>query len=439
MGARFRSWWQQIKKHRVAIGVVAMVLVVAITLIIAGYWFDWTGFNGYNKITVAHTISGTNTGTVIRSEEYQPGKTLWDWMQLLFIPVVLAIAGFWFNHRERKAAELRAENERKAAELRAQAEQEIEQQRANAEQEIASDNQREAALQAYVNEMSELLLHENLRKSKPENEVRKIARVRTLTVLARLDGKRKRNLLLFLYDAGLIDRGHQIIDVSDADLSEADLSEVTLYRYRTIKDSSPVGGRITITAANADLSGVNLRNATLNGANLNGVKLGAEDRFDLAMSDIDYSTGSTIIANLSEAKLVKANLGRAALGGVDLRRADLSEAILGGAYLQHANLSLANLYGADLSIETLIANDYDPEDPPDISGWIGADLSEANLSGANLSEANLWQANLSGADLREANLSRAYLKDAVGITPEKLEEQAKSLKGATMPDGSIHP
>ena len=46
MGARFRSWWQQIKKHRVAIGVVAMVLVVAITLIIVGYWFDWAGFNG---------------------------------------------------------------------------------------------------------------------------------------------------------------------------------------------------------------------------------------------------------------------------------------------------------------------------------------------------------------------------------------------------------
>ncbi len=97
MGARFRSWWQQIKKHRVAIGVVAIVLVVAITLIIVGYWFDWTGFNGYNKITVVHTISGTNAGTVIRTEEYQPGRTLWDWMQLLIVPVVLALIALLFN------------------------------------------------------------------------------------------------------------------------------------------------------------------------------------------------------------------------------------------------------------------------------------------------------------------------------------------------------
>jgi putative effector of murein hydrolase LrgA (UPF0299 family) len=182
MGARVRSWWQQIKQHLVPILVVAIFLVVAIVLIIIGYRLDWTGFNGNNK----------------------SGKTLWDWMQLLFIPVVLAVAGFWFNHRERKAAELRAENERNAAELHAGAEREIEQQRTKADREISFDNQREAALKEYIDKMSELLLHENLLKSEPEGEVRKIARVLTLTVLSRLDGKRKRSVLLFLHESGLI-------------------------------------------------------------------------------------------------------------------------------------------------------------------------------------------------------------------------------------------
>jgi uncharacterized protein YjbI with pentapeptide repeats len=69
------------------------------------------------------------------------------------------------------------------------------------------------------------------------------------------------------------------------------------------------------------------------------------------------------------------------------------------------------------------------EDAPDISKLSGANLSEANLR-----EANLWQAKLSGADLCGANL-----KDVIGITVEELEKQAKSLKGATMLDGSIHP
>ncbi len=59
MVARLRSWWEQIKQRRVAIGVVGIVLVVVIALIIAGYWFDWTGFDGYNQVTIAHTTSGS--------------------------------------------------------------------------------------------------------------------------------------------------------------------------------------------------------------------------------------------------------------------------------------------------------------------------------------------------------------------------------------------
>ena len=45
-----QKWWQQLKQHRVAIEVVAIVFVVVIVLIIAGYWLDWTGFNGYKKL-----------------------------------------------------------------------------------------------------------------------------------------------------------------------------------------------------------------------------------------------------------------------------------------------------------------------------------------------------------------------------------------------------
>src|SRR5258708_11557189 len=158
--------------------IVASVLVIALIVgIIGGYIFNW-GRAGVSR------------------------KTLWDWLQLLIIPLALAIIAILFNRSERKN-----------------------------EQRIASDNQQKAALQEYIKELSELLLERNLRKSDKDAEVRTIARVQTLTVLPRLDSKRKRNLLLFLYDAGLINRRGQIINVSDADLSEADLSEVRLPKF----------------------------------------------------------------------------------------------------------------------------------------------------------------------------------------------------------------
>jgi uncharacterized protein YjbI with pentapeptide repeats len=78
----------------------------------------------------------------------------------------------------------------------------------------------------------------------------------------------------------------------------------------------------------------------------------------------------------------------------------------------------------------------------------GADLRNANLSNTTLNFANLDNANLAGTNLQAsdlhnvslagANLTRANLKDAVGLTADQLSK-VKTLKGATMPDGSVHP
>ena len=235
MGAWLHSWWQQFKRPVLVTGLITVSMLVIVLIVVEVRAYG-TGFGVYTIITTSKTTSGVTSPTIASTTAYQPGKTLWDWMQLLFIPVVLAVAGFWFNHRERKAAELRAENERKAAGLRAEAESEIEQQRAKAEQEIASDNQREASLQAYINEISELLIHENLGKSDEDAEVRKIARVRTLTVLRRLDGLRKGSVLQFLHESGLIDKGKRIIDLRGAHLGGANLDHADL-RSADLRDA----------------------------------------------------------------------------------------------------------------------------------------------------------------------------------------------------------
>jgi uncharacterized protein YjbI with pentapeptide repeats len=159
---------------------------------------------------------------------------------------------------------------------------------------------------------------------------------------------RKRILLLFLYESGLIDRRKPVVDLRGADLGGAFLSRTRLR-----------------------------------------------------------------LAFLSGADLREADLSRADLGGADLSRANLIEAVLSGAELSGANLLEANMSRANMS---------------------GAFLIEAFLSGADLSGADLRL-----ADLNRANLSGAFLRGAKGITNEKLERQAASLKGATMPGGSKRP
>jgi len=63
-------------------------------------------------------------------------------------------------------------------------------------------------------------------------------------------------------------------------------------------------------------------------------------------------------------------------------------------------------------------------------------LQQADLSGADLIRANLHQADLSETSLMGANLMGANLTGAKGWTYAQLRA-AKSLEGATMPDGKI--
>ncbi len=110
----------------------------------------------------------------------------WEWMQLLIIPVVISVAGLWFNWaqdaRQREDAQTRAEAQLEAEEERTQQE----------------------ALQQYNNEMRSLLLEEDLLDSQGGDAVRELARARTLGVLDILDPDRKRIVVLFLRETSLI-------------------------------------------------------------------------------------------------------------------------------------------------------------------------------------------------------------------------------------------
>src|SRR3712207_6406270 len=98
-------------------------------------------------------------------------KSGWEYLELLSalaIPVVIAVAGFWFTAQQ---------EERQRA---------IEKQRAENEQRLEDQRAQDAALQAYLDQMGTLLLHENLRNPEEGSEVETLARARTLTVLGRL-------------------------------------------------------------------------------------------------------------------------------------------------------------------------------------------------------------------------------------------------------------
>ncbi len=135
-----------------------------------------------------------------------------------------------------------------------------------------------------------------------------------------------------------------------------------------------------------------------------------------------------VVRFLQDSRLIElldlsgADLTDAELVGIDLSQGHLSEARLIGAHLARAELADIDLLNADLSDAHLMSTHL-----------VGADLRLANLRGADLREAEMAEVNLSEADLSGVNL-----EGALDTTGEQLE-QAKSLAGATLPDGTKYP
>jgi hypothetical protein len=228
--------WRPTRRQLLWAGIV--VGLAFLIIVICGYLFDWP-WTGLRRSKIP-----PNT---------QPTKTMWDWLDLLIVPVVLAIGGYLFNSSQNRATEV-------AAERRAQ----------------------DDALQAYLDKMSDLLITEKDRPSlydeDPTDSLRSVARARTLTALPRLDGGRQARVVKFLHESSLITKDRTIVDLEGADLRGADLSEARL------RDAN---------LSFVDLSGADLSRAVLSRANLNGADL----------------TGAWLTrANLEGADLREANL-----------------------------------------------------------------------------------------------------------------------------------
>jgi uncharacterized protein YjbI with pentapeptide repeats len=277
-----------------------------------------------------------------------------DWVQILVAPLLIGVIGVlltaWYSWQLN------------------QQQNELEKQRAQ-----------DAALRAYLDQMSSLLLNKDrpLRQSEEGDEVRILAQARTATVIQRLDADRNRTVIRFLNEAGLTGNGQPSISIlAEADLQGAHLEGVDL--------------------SSIDLSGTILDDAKLGGAHLERADL---SKALLRDADLEY-------AILPGAELRGAVLERADLLRADLRGANLDDANLTDANLERANLETANLSGTDFSAADLSNADLD------IAYLKGATLSNAHLNEASLWNAKLKNAKLSGADLSGTTLRDADLRDA---------------------------
>jgi uncharacterized protein YjbI with pentapeptide repeats len=157
----------------------------------------------------------------------------------------------------------------------------------------ASDQQaQDAALQTYLDQMSTLLLDEDLGDAKGNRAVRTLARAQTLAALERLDATRKRQVMQFLVDATLVQSApgtEPVMSLVGADLSGVDLT------YSAPGDAQPYAAVPVLDLSRTGLTYADLSGANLNGITMHGTRLvGADLRgAHLNGANLRHATGKT--------------------------------------------------------------------------------------------------------------------------------------------------
>jgi hypothetical protein len=225
-------------------------------------------------------VLGAVGGVVVYNYLPTPGwagvidTSFWDyWLQLLIILLVLALGGgafggYFFARSQSRTA-----------------------------QAIAERHGQDQALQTYLEDMGESLLNKEnpLRDAKETDEVRMLARARTMTALKTMDGDHNRAVLRFLRESQLVVGGSSepVISFIGAELSDADLRGADL-RSIDLRDAD---------LRNADLRDANLRDAVLRHAILMGADLRGAD-----LRSADLRSAVLLVADIGYACLIDTKL-----------------------------------------------------------------------------------------------------------------------------------
>jgi uncharacterized protein YjbI with pentapeptide repeats len=290
-------------------------------------------------------------------------KNLWDWLSLLFVPVILATGGFYL---QQQAEQRQKDSDEKKAQ--------------------------QQALIEYFKNVKDLVKFKSPLNGDLTKENKELIESFTLVSLPQISGDQKGQVVQFLYGLGLIrckdicyknngENTKNLLDLNEADLSNAKLKDMDL--------------------KNLYLPSVNLKGADFTSSILDG-------------------------ASLDKSNLEKLNLELASIKIVKLASSKFGSEIVKQKWIRVQKLQSLIPVEKDESLPPCDFYKTGDTQKSGYKDYSGRDISAtklekldlrnfnfegADLSGTSLKQSFLGRANLKNAKLKDVNLEGAYLKD----------------------------
>ena len=257
--------------------IILLLTIYAIVLRQKGFvWAEGTGFGDY----------------IDPIGNFYRGKTLWDVLELIIVPVILAGGAWWLNRRDNRRNEL-----------------------------VTAENTYDRIFEHYIDNISDLMLENNLVLARnwqqpsekdavqvpfPKTSV-EVARIQTITALRSLDTKRRNMILQFIRDAKFSDFLLSGGNFKDIDLSRADLNSFNLSQSDFSRANLKNASIIKVNFRDANLSDVSFEEAKLYFTDFRDSRVqieqfdNAEFVFDIKLPDGSlYSDGDYTIEQSTE-------------------------------------------------------------------------------------------------------------------------------------------
>lgn len=228
--------------------------------------------------------SWTGFGERTIDQNKEAAKTLWDWLELLIIPLAIGVFGWFFKTSEKAKAQI-----------------------------IEEEKAQNSSLESCIDSITNLIINHRLTNN-PETEIKIIAQTKISLALSNLNGTRKGQILQFLYESYLISR-NPLVKLQGANFKDALLDEIVL--------------------ANSEINGAYFNNASIKRARLDeAILIGCD------FSGVYISNSRMENVNLSYSYLIKARLYDIDLTSVDFEGADLTGAKLKRCKINQAQLDM---------------------------------------------------------------------------------------------------
>ena len=205
-------------------------------------------------------------------------KPIWDWLELLLIPLLLALLGWFITWKNNK-------NER----------------------EITKNKSLQESFDSYLEFMSKLILENDMANS-DDHKVPIIARARTINFLDSADSEKRGLVLQFLAETNLICAPNPIINLNGINLNKTKLRNIRLEKI--------------------SLKGVHLKNCDFKGANLKGSDFTSSNFENCNLSNSNLENSNLTYADMENVNLTNGNLVKATIDGTNFKQAKMENCLV---------------------------------------------------------------------------------------------------------------